>query len=241
MTLESIAALIMKNDMTLNRFIKHQSQFNNDVVAKLNEIQKIVSTVEEHTAKISQLQTNYTTLTREVDSLRTTITDGIFPSAQLTMTGLPGTLHDEPRVIVEKILNALDLSHLNSDILDIREITRRAPGPHNQGSNDENLPMSKSLIVRFKSPHICSYVLSKKRAKGMLKIRHVFSLESQGNIFVNEFLHPHTYKLLRKTKSTAAERGWKYVWTRDGRIHARKLDGQPPIRILSESDLSKLV
>ena len=54
-TLESIAALVNKNEITLNAFINYPNKYNSMVTTKLNSIQSLVKVVEDRSARLTKL------------------------------------------------------------------------------------------------------------------------------------------------------------------------------------------
>lgn len=99
-TLDSILALLNKNDATLNAFISRQSKFNNDMATKINAIEGIVKTVAEHGERIAQLEATTASLSRETDSLRALATRAsptiTAPTAAITIAGIPTAISDSP-------------------------------------------------------------------------------------------------------------------------------------------------
>lgn len=63
---------------------------------------------------------------------------------------------------------------------------------------------------------------------------------SKDKVYVNEHLSPETKQLLGKAKETARAKGFKYVWSRDGRIFVRRDNGEKCVRIDGFADLEKL-
>lgn len=59
-------------------------------------------------------------------------------------------------------------------------------------------------------------------------------------IFINENLTARVKKLLWLSKCCAKEKAYKFVWARNGRVYARKLEGAPLIRIDNEAGLNNL-
>lgn len=213
------------------------------MTTKINSIEGIVKTVTEHGERIAQLEATTATLSKETDSVRALATRSSpiasSPTAGITIAGVPTAISDTPLAIASKILATLNVPELTADILDIRQITRKPPLLQNLASND-NHDITKSFIVNFESPHISYYIIKKRRAHGVLTLRDVFTTELSGNIFINEFLHSDVYNLLRKTKTIARERGWKYIWTTESQIYAQKRDGSRVISISTEADLVRL-
>ena len=158
------------------------------------------------------------------------------PSAEMVIVGIPTVVADDPFTIASKVLQAIFVPELTSDILDIRQVTEKNSAARSQ--QPTACVNTKSHIVCFKSALICKHVINKKCTKSPITVREAFLIKQPGKIFVTEFLSSITYNLLRKTK--AADRAWKFVWTRDGMIYASKPEGSPSIRISSEADLLHL-
>ncbi|KAK0157017.1 hypothetical protein PV327_011457, partial [Microctonus hyperodae] len=134
------------------------------------------------------------------------------------------------------VLASIDAPQLASDVLDVHCVSSK----NNQRSTgvSTSSPKSRSsLIVKFKSNLIAKHIINKKRRKGLLKIKDVFNIDTQGNVYVNEFLTSSTHSLYRKTKELAKACKWKYVWIMDGHIYIRKNDGSDNINIFSDADL----
>ncbi|KAK8780160.1 hypothetical protein V5799_018501 [Amblyomma americanum] len=60
------------------------------------------------------------------------------------------------------------------------------------------------------------------------------------NIYVNEHLTPETKRLLGAAVEKNKEVQWKYVWTKNGNVLARKTDVSTVLRIRSRDDISKI-
>lgn len=58
--------------------------------------------------------------------------------------------------------------------------------------------------------------------------------------YLNERLTKPHRQLFMKTREEARRRSWKYVWTREGRIFARREQGTPAYRIRSDMDVEKV-
>ncbi|KAH7980895.1 hypothetical protein HPB49_019920 [Dermacentor silvarum] len=65
-------------------------------------------------------------------------------------------------------------------------------------------------------------------------------LEPRVPIFVNEHLCPATKRLFGAENSKRKECGWKYAWTKNGKIFVRKSEGTPVISIGHADDLEKI-
>lgn len=58
--------------------------------------------------------------------------------------------------------------------------------------------------------------------------------------YVNERLTKLNRVLFAKAREQAQAHGWRWVWTREGRVLARRAEGQPYHRIRKESDIKRI-
>lgn len=59
-------------------------------------------------------------------------------------------------------------------------------------------------------------------------------------IFINENLTPYHRRMLWLAKEKAKTASWKYVWTKNGKILARKNDNDNVVRVSKEADLQRI-
>lgn len=96
-----------------------------------------------------------------------------------------------------------------------------------------------NIVVQFKS--------RSKRDAFLLKARKTrLSTSDIGRstdkpVFVNEHLCPNLKRLLGMAISKKKACEWKFVWTRDGKIFARKDEQSKVVRVHCESDIAKII
>lgn len=98
------------------------------------------------------------------------------------------------------------------------------------------------------APIIVKFVTSEERDMWITAFKEVRPLTADKinpafnkvKVFINEHLSPENKKLLSKTKEVAREKGYKYVWSREGKLFVRRENGDRCKKIDSESDLIKL-
>ncbi|KAK0073891.1 hypothetical protein PV325_009048 [Microctonus aethiopoides] len=222
-------------ETTLNTFIAQQNQFNtrltqlledqsqslkqqsnklNEQNTKINEIHNITKTVAEHQIKIKNLKS----------------------SSEIIISGLPSQLITHNNVVVEKVLTVIGAPQLSTDILSIRHVKNN----NTRNSNQAIRTVNDSLIIKFKSEHIVKYVIDCKRQLGKLTLERLFGTDTNGIVYINEFLNSTKYELYLKTKNKIRSQKWKYVWISDGNIYVRQDDGKDKIKILTSSDLDQI-
>jgi hypothetical protein len=95
------------------------------------------------------------------------------------------------------------------------------------------------IVVKFSSSSARATWMDKKKTRN-LTVGKIFKVQSNVNVYVNEQLSSLHKNLLWKAKILAKEREYKYVWTKYGKIFARKNDSMGIVRIRNEDDLLKL-
>lgn len=167
-------------------------------------------------------------------------------SSELIVSGIPESAVSNltPSQISSSIFDVLKVPELKADILCIRKVDVKSESSISINSNVRNRPPLHTFILKMKSLQVRDYIIDAKRKYKILLVKNVFidivSNSFKGNIYVNEFLHPDAYKLLRASKSKAKSVKFKYVWVQSSSILVRKDDDSPKIRINSEYDLTKL-
>lgn len=96
-----------------------------------------------------------------------------------------------------------------------------------------------NVIVQFRSRQKRDAVLAKAR-KSRIRNRD-FGIENETQVYLNEHLCPALKRLFSLAIAKKRECQWRFLWTRNGKIFARKTEQSPVVQIVSESDLCKIV
>ena len=84
---------------------------------------------------------------------------------------------------------------------------------------------------------IIATVTSKSLKKAIFSQKKMFRSK---NFYIRENLTKSRYQLLKSTKEFASKYGFKYVWSRDGRIFMKKDDFSSTVPVKSQSFLNSL-
>lgn len=106
---------------------------------------------------------------------------------------------------------------------------------HRVPSKDKDKP---NIIVQFQRREKRDRVLNVARKRKITNA--TIGLQSDAPIYVNEHLCPEMKRLLGMAISRKREHGWKFVWTRNGNIFARRTETSPIVAICRESDVEKI-
>lgn len=101
----------------------------------------------------------------------------------------------------------------------------------------------KPIIVCFCQRYVKEDFVAAARHEMKTSIITPAKIGLNGNqkIFVNDHLTIRNKMLLSKTKRSAAEAGFRYVWVKNTKIYARKDDTSPIVIIKTEKDLKKII
>lgn len=106
---------------------------------------------------------------------------------------------------------------------------------HRVPRRDEGCP---NVVVQFTSRTKRNVVLEKARKKRVDTSQ--LGASDVSPIYVNEHLCPAVKKLLGQVVAKKHEKGWKYAWTKEGKIYARKSDTTRSLRVTCARDLEKM-
>ena len=103
----------------------------------------------------------------------------------------------------------------------------------------KNSSRPKPIIVEISSRKKRNQLLTAKKGKRIIHDK-VFRNGKSELVYINESLTKYHKELLYKSKSAATEKGYKFTWTKDGKIYTRKTETSTVKRIKNENDLDKL-
>lgn len=98
----------------------------------------------------------------------------------------------------------------------------------------------KNIVAKLRTRQLKDNIISQAR-KCRLTTSDVKIHGKVSPVFVNEHLTLFNKNLLKKTKEIAKLKEYQYVWTKNGRIYARKASTISAIQITEEEDLKKII
>lgn len=203
---------------------------------KLDEViasQKFISDrYDEMNAKIKSQDAEIKSYVKIVHNLEATVRDLEQRSRNINIevNGLPETQNENSVAAAEKISEVLGVKGSTCISVAHRVPSKRSPKPliialATRGQRDLWLNAAKNRS-KDRDEHMLANELSTKFPAT--------------KIFINEHLTPEKKRLLMKTKSSAKEAGYQYVWTVDGKILVRKEPKAKVHRVENEDDIAKL-
>ena len=107
----------------------------------------------------------------------------------ITISGIPGSVTNSPKIMVLKVFEVLGILELAVDVRDVRNLAMKessVTGRRQRPSIADGF--SLSFIITLISLSICHYIISKKQEEKILTIRLVFALDQPGSVLVRQFV-----------------------------------------------------
>lgn len=148
----------------------------------------------------------------------------------LIITNYPEDPNENVVEIVKGICNHVGAEIKDGDI----DAAHRMPS----SSNDK----PKNIIVRFTSRYRKEEVhmaYKRKRNRATMKI-DIPGTNNKSIIYINEHLTKENNAIFRHARLSLREKGYKYIWTKNGQILAKKDDGSRIKVIKEQSDVDRL-
>lgn len=216
---------------TLNKTISCLSLRIDDCDGKINQLDARVSSVE---ARLVDGPT--TSLMDTIEQLKAEIhdRDQELLSNDLEITGLPEERGENTEQLVRTLGIKLGVSLTEHELVSALRVGRSL--------ESTTLPRPRPIVVR----------LARRATRDQLikaaRVRRDITTEGTGlpvpyrRFYVNERLTKLNRQLFRLARDAGKRLDWRFVWTRDGKIFARKHAGpdSPRYQIRSEADLRRV-
>ncbi|XP_061705676.1 uncharacterized protein LOC133516672 [Cydia pomonella] len=157
----------------------------------------------------------------------------------IEISSVPESRGENAMHLVTALGKKLGVELTESDIVDVTRVGR---APQLEDGLHGPAARPRPLVVRLVRRAVRDRLLQAAR------VRRDATTEGTGipgrtcTFYVNERLTPHNRRLLYKARELKQQHSWRYVWTRDGKIFARRQadSGSPRHRIRTELDLDRV-
>lgn len=186
----------------------------------------LIELVEQKQGEIKDLQTDRTRLNEEVKNLHTRLNSMEQHSrdCNIEIQCVPEHRSENLVTMVTQMAKIISCPLEDKDILYCSRVAKLNP----QSSRP------KSIIVRLPSPRVrdnflAAYVkFNKSNSTEKLNSSHIgIASDKKQSVYVQEHLSPSNKELHGKARMAAKEKGYKFVWIRNGRIFIRKNETSP--------------
>ncbi|KAJ2937191.1 hypothetical protein O0L34_g19065 [Tuta absoluta] len=182
--------------------------------------------------------TEISELKKEVSTLRNTLNerDQQMMLNDIDISGIPELPNESLRHIITSVALKLGVSLDDRDVISVMRAGRaRAVG--SESGEDQQRP--RVIVVRMASRALRDKLLSEARMRKVISTEGIgLPLDVKSTIYLNEHLTTANRILLGKVRVAKRQLGWRFVWSKEGRIYARESDSPSSTthRVHSEED-----
>lgn len=151
------------------------------------------------------------------------------------VSNLPEMTNENATHVILTLASKLGVSLEERDV-----VSAERAGPLRAPVEGGPLPRPRPLVVRLARRTTRDALLKAARVRRNLTSEGLALARPPRPCYINERLTRPNRQLFQKTREEAKRRDWKYVWTREGRIFARREQGTPSFRIRSDSDITRV-
>lgn len=160
------------------------------------------------------------------------------------VSGIPELKNESALHLVKFIAVKLGVAVGESDIVHVERIgssrRNRVASADGTSSGDVAMQQPRNISVTFARRATRDAMLRAARVRRGLSTSDLEMDGSARRVYVNERLTRLNRHLFYHARQTSNLRKWKYVWTREGRIFARRDDGCKVERIRSLDDINQI-
>lgn len=199
-----------------------------DLLTKIDEQSKTIQAYEGKFEIIIQENINLKTKVKTLESRLEEIEQYSRVNC-LEINGVPEKKNENVFDIIKVVGNSLGV--------EIRE--EMVDACHRMGSRQDG--KSRGIIVKFTHRNVKEDVLHKRKVKRNFNSHDINFTDSPTEvIYVNESLSPARRKILNAARALKREKGFTFVWVKNGRIFLRKNEGDPVIMATSVDQVASL-
>ncbi|XP_045511016.1 uncharacterized protein LOC123705943 [Colias croceus] len=203
------------------------------VTQRLETIEQKVETLENsqiNSSSSAELQNTITQLKKELNDR-----DQECLLMDVDITGIPETPGENLQHVISLVAKKLAIT---LDANDIVHAQRSGPQRSRVETNRENSP--RPISVRFARRSLRDNFLKNARVRRGADTTDLSPGNNPRRFYVNERLTYMNRQLFHKARLEGCRLKWRYVWTKDGRVYARRDTDTVVKRIRSEADFETI-
>ncbi|XP_039293044.1 uncharacterized protein LOC120353422 [Nilaparvata lugens] len=204
-----------------------------------NEFDHFKSELSTFKNKVEELKKENTTLKCDNNKLKSQL-DSIHEYTRrdnLIITGIPETANESVYEIFNSVSTAISSPLTSKDLSTAHRLPTRIKGKNS----------IKPIVVKFvRRQDKETWLADFRKMSSMDKTSYGIATKSinkslpDGNVLAHQHLPPQILEQLKQVREVASEKGYKFVWSREGKIFVRKDTNQAAIVIHRKEDLNSL-
>lgn len=200
---------------------------------RLDKLEEKVQKIEETKTSDEEVLVHISTLEGSVARLQTEINDRDqeLMLNEVELSGIPEERGENPTHIALACATKLGVSLDERDIVGCARVggPRQEPGAR-----------PRPLAVRLARRDVRDDLLRAARVRRRMSTEGLGLKTAPCTFFINERLTRTNRALFYQARKAGERNRWRYVWTREGRIYARRDTGAPAHRVRCETDIKKV-
>lgn len=216
------------------------SEFKSSIITCISRIDSLEARVDALEQRISTGPANTDAANNIVNDLRRELNerDQDLLSNDIEISNITETKVDNPIHIVKVIGLKLGVNIEERDIVSAERVGgRQLNAASSEGAME---PRPRAIVVRLARRDLRDELLASARVRRGATTADLDIPGTTRRFYLNERLTKANRWLFRKTRDAAGLFEWKFVWTKRGRILARRRPGDVTHRIRSENDISRV-
>ncbi|XP_031334060.1 uncharacterized protein LOC116164073 [Photinus pyralis] len=195
--------------------------------ANIEELNKINNRLDSYAESLvtlknesNDLRQRLTSCTNEMDKL-----EQYTRRNSLEIHGIPFIKGEDPYLLIQKVASALSIEISKNSI----DICHRLPL-----RSSEATQKPPAIICKFVNRYLKEDILGKRKVMRNLSTTDI-GFTTADTIYINENLTTHRRQLLYKARQLQKELHFKFLWTKNGNIFARKDEKSPVTEVTADS------
>ncbi|XP_047024341.1 uncharacterized protein LOC124633214 [Helicoverpa zea] len=156
----------------------------------------------------------------------------------IEVSNLPEEQAENPTHLIKALGHKLGISLEDRDIVSAERVGGRQLNATNSAGPTISRP--RPIVVRLARRDLRDQLMASARVRRGATTADLGMPGPAQRFFLNERLTKVNRLLFRQAREAASALGWKFVWTKQGRILVRKAPGDKAQRIRTEGDLSRV-
>lgn len=202
------------------------------------EYDRIQTHVRESEEKIKNLTKENVNLNKTLESLSTRLIllEQHSRENNLEINGIPENKSENLYSVMNQLGATISLPIQESDIVACTRVRKL----------DDSSKRPRTVVVKLRNTRVRDSIIAavskfnKNKSSDRLNSSHLGYSVAKSYIYVSEHLSPHFKALHARTRTVAKEKGFRYVWIRNGRIFIRRNDQSPAKQVKCYETLNNL-
>lgn len=235
---ESSIEKLLLNEMRAMRlemsiFRETMAELSSTIMAQNNRLDKLESKIDLLESKSGEIALLEQTIVHLKTEIQERDQEALMNDVEIS--NFPETANENPTHLLLTVAKKLGVDLCDRDV-----VSAERAGPVRALVEGGAPPRPRPLVARLARRAPRDDLLRAARVRRGLTTEGMGLAATSRSYYINERLTRVNRQLFQKSREAAKRRSWKYVWTKDGRIFARREQGTQSFRIRTDCDIAKV-